>query len=73
MFLDADRSAYAGYWPDLLRTLRPHGGLLIVDNATSHADDLAALKALVDQEPRVTAMVAPIGAGLLLVTRGSEL
>ena len=27
VFLDAERPAYAGYWPDLLRTLA-HGGLL---------------------------------------------
>jgi predicted O-methyltransferase YrrM len=69
VFLDADRSAYGGYWPDLLRTLRPHGGLLIVAGAT----ELADLEALIDAEPRVTSTVAPVGGGLLLVTRGSEL
>jgi predicted O-methyltransferase YrrM len=73
VFLDAERPAYAGYWPDLLRTLRPHGGLLIVDNVVSHADELTEFRALVDAESRVTATVVPIGAGLLLVTRGSEL
>lgn len=73
VFLDADRTQYAGYWPDLLRTLRPHGGLLIVDNATSHPDEIADLKALIDAEPRMTSTIAPIGKGLLLATRGSEL
>jgi predicted O-methyltransferase YrrM len=73
VFLDADRTAYASYWPDLLRTLRPHGGLLIVEGATSDAEEIADLKALVDAEPRITSTVAPIGRGLLLATRGSEL
>ena len=31
------------------------------------------LKALIDAEPRVTSTVAPIGKGMLLATRGSEL
>src|SRR4051794_14828909 len=31
IFLDAERTLYAGYWPDLIRALRPNG-LLVVDN-----------------------------------------
>src|SRR6185312_9644059 len=31
VFLDAERPAYPGYWPELVRTLAP-GGLLAVDN-----------------------------------------
>jgi predicted O-methyltransferase YrrM len=42
IFLDGERSAYAGYWPDLLRVLRP-GGLLAVDNVLSHAEEVRAL------------------------------
>jgi len=51
IFLDAERPAYAGYWPDLLRTLRPDGGLLAVDNVLSHADEVAEFTALVEAEP----------------------
>ena len=32
VFLDSERSAYAGWWPHLKRVLRP-GGLLVADNA----------------------------------------
>jgi predicted O-methyltransferase YrrM len=65
-FLDAERRHYAGYWPDLVRTLKP-GGLLAVDNAISHANELVDFRAVVDGDERVTPALVPIGAGLLLV------
>ncbi len=66
VFLDAERPAYAGYWPDLVRVLaRP--GLLAVDNVISHAAEVAEFRALVEADERVTSSVVPIGAGLLLV------
>ena len=68
IFLDAERSAYAGYWPDLLRVLRP-GGLLAVDNVLSHAEEVREFRALVEAEKRVSEAVVPTGAGLLLVVR----
>jgi predicted O-methyltransferase YrrM len=69
VFLDAERPAYADYWPDLLRTLRPAGGLLAIDNVISHADEVAAVTAIVEAEPAVTTTLVPIGAGLRLVVR----
>ena len=66
VFLDTERSAYAAYWPELTRVLRP-GGLLAVDNALSHAEEVRELRALVHADPRVSAeAVLPTGAGLLL-------
>ncbi len=67
-FLDAERSAYAAYWPDLVRVLRP-GGFLAVDNVLSHAADVADFRALVRADARVSEAVVPTGAGLLLVVR----
>jgi predicted O-methyltransferase YrrM len=67
VFLDAERPAYVGYWPELVRVLaRP--GLLAVDNVLSHADEVAEFRALVEADERVTSAVVPIGAGLSLVT-----
>jgi predicted O-methyltransferase YrrM len=68
IFLDAERSSYAGYWPDLLRVLRP-GGLLAVDNVLSHAEEVRELRALVNAEEGVSEALVPTGAGLLLVVR----
>jgi predicted O-methyltransferase YrrM len=69
VFLDAERPAYAGYWPDLLRVLRPGGGLLAIDNAVSHAAEVADVTALIEAEPAVTGVLVPIGAGLRLAVR----
>jgi len=68
IFLDAERDAYAGYWPDLVRTLAP-AGLIAVDNVISHAHDLVAFRATVDGDDRVTPALVPIGAGVLLAVR----
>ena len=68
MFLDAERPAYAGYWPDLLRTLAP-GGLLAIDNVLSHAEQVEEVTALIEAEPSVTTTLVPIGAGVRLVVR----
>ena len=66
IFLDAERSAYAGYWPDLVRVLKP-GGLLVVDNVLSHPDEVRDLRRRADSDPRVSQALAPTGAGALLI------
>ena len=45
IFLDSERPEYPGWWPDLRRVLRP-GGLLVVDNAISHPEQMAPFVAL---------------------------
>ncbi|HEX3736943.1 MAG TPA: class I SAM-dependent methyltransferase [Solirubrobacterales bacterium] len=71
VFLDAERPDYPGYWPDLLRTLR-RGGLLVVDNVLSHADQLTEFTALVEGEPGVISSVVETGAGMRLILRDSS-
>lgn len=68
IFLDAERPAYAGYWPDLTRVLSPRG-LLAVDNVRSHAEEVAEFRALVAADPRALEALAPTGAGVLLIVR----
>jgi predicted O-methyltransferase YrrM len=70
VFLDAERPEYVSYWPQLLRTLRPDGGLLAIDNVLSHADEVEDVTRLIDAEPSVDSVLVPIGAGLRLVVRG---
>jgi predicted O-methyltransferase YrrM len=68
VFLDAERPAYAGYWPDVLRTLRP-GGVLAADNVLSHPDQVAGLLELIAAEPAVAGTFVPIGTGLELALK----
>jgi predicted O-methyltransferase YrrM len=70
IFLDAERPAYAGYWPDLLRVLAPGGGLLAIDNVLSHAEQLTEVTALIEAEPTVSTALVPVGAGLRLAVKG---
>lgn len=71
IFLDAERPAYPTYWPNLRRVLAPRG-LLIVDNAISHADELAEFRNLIVTDETVVETLVPIGAGALMVVPTSS-
>lgn len=68
VFLDSERTDYAGWWPHPRRVLRP-GGLLVVDNVLSHPDEVAPLRALVEADGEFTTSVVPVGKGELLAVR----
>jgi predicted O-methyltransferase YrrM len=70
ILLDAERSHYADYWPDLVRVLAP-AGLLAVDNVLSHPGELVEFRDLAGADERVIEALAPSGAGLLLIVRES--
>lgn len=60
IFLDSERSEYCGWWHQLQRVLAP-GGLIVVDNATSHREEMAPFMKLVG---------ATLGYRNCLVTQG---
>ncbi|MCS0581113.1 O-methyltransferase [Massilia pinisoli] len=68
LFLDSKRSAYLDWWPDIRRVLRP-GGLLVVDNATSHAQEMAAFTAAVRADAGFTTSLVPVGKGEFLAVK----
>ena len=68
LFLDSKRSDYVHWWPNIQRVLRK-GGLLVVDNATSHADEMAAFMAQVSAGPDFITCTVPVGNGEFLATR----
>ena len=68
IFLDSERGEYPGWWPDIRRTLRP-SGLLVVDNALSHADEMMPFMALACADPEFATCTVPIGNGEFLATR----
>jgi predicted O-methyltransferase YrrM len=68
LFLDSLRSAYLAWWPDLKRVLHP-GGLLVVDNATSHAQEMADFTAAVRADSDFTTSLVPVGKGEFLAVK----
>jgi predicted O-methyltransferase YrrM len=68
LFLDAERTEYAVWWPHPARVLRA-GGVLVADNALSHPEEMAPLRALVAQEPGLTTTTIGVGKGELLALR----
>jgi predicted O-methyltransferase YrrM len=68
IFLDSERPLYIGWWPELRRVLRP-GGLLIVDNATSHVAEMAAFVAGVTADQDFATSLIPIGKGEFLAVK----
>ena len=71
VFLDSERSAYPEWWPDLKRVLRP-GGLLVVDNATSHPAEMAPFVALVSTDAAFVTSLVPVGNGEFLAVKADQ-
>lgn len=64
-FIDAERDmARAAY--ELALTALPTGGLICVDNAISHAGEFQDFLNDAEFDPRVDALIVPIGSGLLV-------
>ena len=68
IFLDSERPEYSGWWPHLRRVLR-RGGLLVVDNATSHPAEIAPFVALVKADAEFISSLVPVGNGEFLAAR----
>ena len=68
LFLDSERSEYVAWWPEVKRVIKP-SGLLIVDNATSHAAEMAAFMQLVRHAPDFTTSLVPVGNGEFLAVK----
>jgi predicted O-methyltransferase YrrM len=68
VFLDAERPAYASYWPELVRVLASPG-LLLVDNAISHAEEMSAFRTLAEDDSRTVLALITVGAGVLAIAR----
>ncbi len=69
-FLDAEKDVYDQCYDAVVSRLAP-GGLLVADNAISHEIDLRPVIEKALDDPRVDAVVVPIGKGELLCRRKS--
>ena len=68
VFLDSEKEDYAAFL-ELIVPLLPAGGLLVADNLTSHAEDLAEFRRRAESDPRLSAVVVPIGRGELVAAK----
>lgn len=71
IFLDSQRSEYEQWWPSIQRVLS-NDGFVVVDNALSHADEMAPFMALVSADPDFSTCTVPVGNGQFLATRVSR-
>jgi predicted O-methyltransferase YrrM len=71
VFLDSERAEYFGWWPHLRRVLRS-GGLLIVDNATSHEKEMVPFVAVVTGDSEFATCLVPVGNGEFLAVKNSS-
>ncbi len=62
IFLDADRASYRAYLELAVPKLVP-GGLLVADNAVSHASELTDYLARVKAHPELFSVTVPVGKG----------
>lgn len=68
LFLDTNRNKYTAWWPHLRLILRP-GGLLVADNAVSHAEQMRPFVSLVNEERLFTTSTVPVGNGEFLAVK----
>ena len=68
IFLDANRQQYVNWWNDLRRVLAL-GGLLVVDNAVSHAGEMQGFVEVVRKTPDYLTALVPVGNGELMILK----
>ena len=68
LFLDAERGEYPEYWPDVQRVLVPNG-LIVVDNAISHAAELEPFASAVTATRGFQTSLVPVGKGEWLILK----
>jgi predicted O-methyltransferase YrrM len=71
LFLDADREQYLAWWPWIQMVLAP-GGLLVVDNAVSHAAEMESFIAEVRAAPGWRSLLVPIGNGEFVALKSEQ-
>lgn len=68
VFLDSQRSEYVNWKADVKRVMRV-GGLLVVDNAESHKEQMADFRHALQQDPDFAVSLVQVGKGELLACR----
>ena len=69
--LDSARQQYAQWWPQLDRALAA-GGVLVVDNASSHYADMAGFIEAIRADSRYTTCLATVGKGEFIAVKAGN-
>ncbi len=70
-FLDTEKEIYQDCYDLVVPRLVP-GGILLADNAINHQTTLQPFLDLAEEDPRVDALVVPIGKGVLLCRKVND-
>lgn len=62
VFLDSDRKQYPVWWTDIQRILKV-GGVIVADNALSHAEEIGPFLKILRDDGRYISSVVPLGNG----------
>lgn len=68
LFLDAERTEYPSWLPDMVRSVRV-GGLIVVDNSISHASEVAPVRTSFDEDDRLVTTLLDVGKGELMAVK----
>jgi predicted O-methyltransferase YrrM len=71
IFLDANRAEYVNYADKIVKLLNP-GGVLVCDNAISHAEELSKFFNIIKQKTKLLTYLFPIGKGQFVVFKKDE-
>ncbi len=66
VFLDAERTEYLDFWASIEARIKRDGGLLVIDNAISHRDELEELMKRLRDSARYATSLVPVGKGEFL-------
>lgn len=70
-FWDSDKDRAVAYYQGAVDRLVP-GGIFAADNAISHELEMAEMLAMAQSDPKVDAIVVPIGKGVLIARRSVD-
>ena len=70
IFLDAERTQYLWWWEDIKRILLPKG-IIFIDNATSHVEELQIFFDLVEETKNFETVLLPFKMGAYVIRNNS--
>ncbi|MDM5188729.1 class I SAM-dependent methyltransferase [Bacillus sp. DX4.1] len=71
IFLDSDRTQYMWWWENIKRILEP-AGFLVIDNATSHAEELKNFIQLIEEDSKYETVLLAFNSGAFVARKREE-